>query len=75
MTESNAIHKYIARTRGPELVPADALSLARSDMVEGMAIDIRTALVQVTFGRVSIFLSFKAASMIFLLNYKSFRIF
>jgi len=51
LTEAKGILKYVARKYGPELVPTDALTLARADMVEGVTQDILVNLVNVTYGR------------------------
>jgi len=49
VTESKAILKYIARTRGPALVPSTPEGLAKADMVEGVAHDVQRQLVTLTY--------------------------
>jgi len=50
LTESKAIFNYIARKYGPELIPTDVVTLAQADMVESVALDLRSGLVNVTHG-------------------------
>jgi glutathione S-transferase len=49
LTESKAILKYVARTRGPETVPDNAEDQAAADQVEGVATDVRYSLVKVAY--------------------------
>ncbi|CAG7818608.1 unnamed protein product, partial [Allacma fusca] len=51
LTESRGILKYIARTRGPQLVPSDAVTLAVADEIEGVGADLQRTLIDVTYGR------------------------
>jgi len=52
ITESKAVLKYAARTRGPALVPSTPEGLAKADMIEGVANDVVTALVTLAYAPV-----------------------
>jgi glutathione S-transferase len=54
LTESAAILKYVAKTRGPETVPDNAEDQAVADMIEGVAGDVQLALVNVAYSKTGI---------------------
>ncbi|CAG7834956.1 unnamed protein product [Allacma fusca] len=54
LTESKAILKYIAQTRGPETVPDNAEDQAVADQVEGVANDLQRALVNLAYSKTGI---------------------
>lgn len=53
MTESRAILRYVANTRGPELCPKTAEEDALAMMVDGVMSDIQNALVAVAYSKAS----------------------
>jgi len=54
LTESVAILKYVAKTRGPETVPDNAEDQAVADMVQGVAGDVQNCLVAVAYSKTGI---------------------
>ncbi|CAG7726509.1 unnamed protein product [Allacma fusca] len=54
LTESKAILKYLAKTKGPATVPDNVEDQAIADQVEGLANDVQTALQDLTYSQTGI---------------------
>jgi len=51
LSESKAILKYIARVKGPALIPSDPKEMGKAEMWEGYANDLQRALVNLAYSK------------------------